>query len=983
MASVTWSTNQAGRALAHTNLYTELATGMNRYQEGAGWVPSSTQIEIVPGGAIARQGAHTVSLPASITVPVECNTPDGKRLRSTVLGLSYFDVTTGDSLLLAEVKESTGQLLSSSNQVLYPNAFTNHDIAVIADVLYTYTRAGFEQCVILRSQLPSPADFGLDPRSTRLEVLTEFLEAPVPAISTVAVGAQGSTEAPASGVNSLPRDRRDTSIGNAPLTDDTVSFGAMQLGRGSAFMLGGPPGRSQRTAVGKSWQVMNGNRRVLVEQVKWPSIEPQLQALPAPATTRPPGAPGPGALLRVSPQRTLPPVRIVKQTTTNSLLLAGSSSLGDGFVLDFDLSAALTNHTFKADSTSLIVGPLYLSGPSNVIEGNCVIKFPATNAFIQVAGDGALLWRTGPYRPATLTASDDNSIGAAISESTGEPVGYYGTVGLDLGWVSQPTVSYANFSYLSNALAGTYVTLRNAQITRCYAGFAPYSFGESLYNVLVYSVEKLVDADSSGGWGGDDFQAQNVTVHNCTTVMADPSSIVRLSNCLLAMAGGWQGASVETNATAFLDSDDGVFQSAGSAGHYLAPDSPYREVGTSDIDPELLAGLRQKTTYPPVVLSGAQISVDTSLSPQAPRNTGAPDLGYHYDPLDYSFKNTRITNATLHLLPGTAVATAGSYGLGIVYGGALLCEGTPLSLNHIVRYNLVQEPATTNWNGTGDSVYGSLSSTSGTTAYFRFTDWSMPADNGVHFKPNGQEMEAAFRDCQFHAGRLYFQNRAPCFTNCLFERVQVLFDDDTQGQDVSPQVRNCLFFGGSLTLNYNNSDTWRFLDNLFDQVALVTNLSGSSFEAAYNGYTPGSNRLLPTNLHDVVGSVLYRSGPLGGYYQPTNSPFRAKGSTNANLVGLGPYTVLTNQASEGTSQVSIGYHYVALDSQGRPTDADRDGVPDYFEDPAFVDDINRNGIPNWLESAMGCDPWEPNGLGTTKPGYELFLAKPTGKSRLP
>jgi hypothetical protein len=114
MASVTWSTNAAGRAFAHTNLYTELATGMHRLLEGGGWVPSSTRIEVVPGGAIARNGPHVVSFPATIATPVECVTPDGRRLRSIILGLSYLDTSTGDSVLLAELKNSAGQLLPTA-----------------------------------------------------------------------------------------------------------------------------------------------------------------------------------------------------------------------------------------------------------------------------------------------------------------------------------------------------------------------------------------------------------------------------------------------------------------------------------------------------------------------------------------------------------------------------------------------------------------------------------------------------------------------------------------------------------------------------------------------------------------------------------------------------------------------------------------------------------------------------------------------------
>lgn len=91
MASVTWTTNAiTGKVFARTNSYTELATGMHRLQDGR-WVEASTEIKAVPGGAIAGNGAHIVSFAANLAAAggaIDCTTPDGKRLRSTVLGLS-------------------------------------------------------------------------------------------------------------------------------------------------------------------------------------------------------------------------------------------------------------------------------------------------------------------------------------------------------------------------------------------------------------------------------------------------------------------------------------------------------------------------------------------------------------------------------------------------------------------------------------------------------------------------------------------------------------------------------------------------------------------------------------------------------------------------------------------------------------------------------------------------------------------------------
>jgi hypothetical protein len=58
-------------------------------------------------------------------------------------------------------------------------------------------------------------------------------------------------------------------------------------------------------------------------------------------------------------------------------------------------------------------------------------------------------------------------------------------------------------------------------------------------------------------------------------------------------------------------------------------------------------------------------------------------------------------------------------------------------------------------------------------------------------------------------------------------------------------------------------------------------------------------------------------------------------------------------------------------------DLDGNGVPDARED------ANHNGIPDGLEAAMGYNPAQANGLGTSQPGYGLFMAQPRGNSQLP
>jgi hypothetical protein len=145
---------------------------------GSGW-SRKEKIESSSEGAVARQGQHQVIFANNLNTSgaIDQQTPDGKRLRSNILGLSYYDNTTGKSVQIALVQDSQGELISD-NQVLYPNAFDG----VKADVCYTYRKGSFEQDVILREQPPTPESLGLNSASTELEVITEFLDAPPAAV---------------------------------------------------------------------------------------------------------------------------------------------------------------------------------------------------------------------------------------------------------------------------------------------------------------------------------------------------------------------------------------------------------------------------------------------------------------------------------------------------------------------------------------------------------------------------------------------------------------------------------------------------------------------------------------------------------------------------------------------------------------------------------------------------------------------------------
>ena len=237
-------TNELGQVSYQTNSYTELATGMNYLSNGK-WVPASDVIQITQGGGAATNGQHQVFFAANINASnaLQTITPDDLQLNSHIMGLSYYDTATGSNVLFAEIQDSTGQLVTS-NQVVYPNAFTNCD----ADVRYTYTLDGIEQDIVVQKQLPSPSSFGLNPETTWLQVWTEFNNPPTPVIESSSDGG-----------------------------DEFLDFGVMKMGQGKAFIMGND---TNSVPVNKSWRTIAG-RTFLVEQLQLDSISAQLQGLPS------------------------------------------------------------------------------------------------------------------------------------------------------------------------------------------------------------------------------------------------------------------------------------------------------------------------------------------------------------------------------------------------------------------------------------------------------------------------------------------------------------------------------------------------------------------------------------------------------------------------------------------------------------------------------------------------------------------------------
>ena len=573
------------------------------------WKESKAEIEILDNGngAVATQGGHKVSFTPNLDANggVDMQMPDGRHLRSQILGLGYYDRVSGQSEIIAVVRDADGEL-HGSNVVVYPDAFEGVD----ADVRFTYRISGFEQDVILRSQPPAPQKFGLNPTNTHLEVFTEFVNPPTPTKTVSAI--PGTT-----------------------LTDEKLNFGFMVMGRGRAFPMVNGQTRKQGVATGKLWITVDG-RTVLVEGVEYSAVEKDLKALPEMPTTSSLNPKSRNSMLANG--RKIPGRSIAKKMTKQKpMMLANAPQKKDGFVLDYISTVTSgTDFMFVAGETYLISDWLTFSG-TTTIQGGAVLKF-SQNGTLDIGG--TLVCPSGLGNNACLTSTFDESYGDQIPSEdpayslTGPNLMLslnswsgtimlknlilrFGGIGVLSGGGSGIEAWHCQFDhFLYCGLSGDYVKLRNVL------------FNDIGYPDGDYAIEPYYSLD-----------AQHVTVNKCRKVWGQMPETVALTNCLFTSSGNVsldsdeytqiksQSVAVVPEPTACLYdcsvSDWYLMLNNpnywGYYGAYLLTNSTYRNIGTPNIAPALLADIKKMTTYWP-----------GRAPAYAPVDTGLPDLGFHY-----------------------------------------------------------------------------------------------------------------------------------------------------------------------------------------------------------------------------------------------------------------------------------------------------------------------------------------------------------------
>jgi RHS repeat-associated protein len=986
-----------GNTLYETNSFVQIATGLNRLNSNGEWEETSDEVELVPGRALVRKLRYQGSFSANLrdTGAFQVTAPDGENISWNPVGLSYYDPVSGNSVMIAEIRDTVGAV-SGTNQIVYLNAFDG----IKADIVLRVSRFGVEQDVVLSEQPPSPELWGLSSRYCRLEVVSEFHSSRPRQVKSVDAHPQETD--PATRSRMVEPD----------LVDDQIDFGAMTIGHGSAFRTGSadrqPHPVLERSQVFKRFNRTSDGRTLLFESMPLSGITNWFSRLPAGrdrlGTTnnfvpkgsgsiwpvRPAGAEGLRRLASAA-EETVPllpawrgvpwhPKALSTGAESASVQSEAHSEITridyhpSGVVVDFPLtlggvvtlgSNTVQDFTFAGDTTYHLMGEFVVNGTA-FLEGGCVVKsralnyLPFYNDRVSVELKGPVVCKTTPYRPMVFTAEDDASIGMSVTTNSVDPnANWYGNACLTIQNPPQPTVvENLVFKY---CLAGLNYyrdsTVTNFAIPHIARNIQVYNYGwgpsASAVNLLLENALVFIDrATISNAWprpafigaGGGQISAVNATVHNIDWLFlnfdSNPSNSLILTNCLLVGTNlSWINYPGGSSNQIVLDTGT-IFQKSGYGAHYLPVGSPYSKSGTAAVSAELRGILRTTTTAAPTEITSDFTASATILTTNVIRDSGAsPDLGYHYPPIDWFLSNRSISSGSSVIMTnGVVLAFYGTKGF--TGTGQVSSLGSPTIYNRLTTLSTVQElpPVITN----AFTLFNA-------PVTLRFTDVSMlvSADAKRRLFSDPLTGTVIVRDSTLRGVNWQATGSgggvAVELINSIVERSSVNWaQNPVNTSPLAVGVENTLFTFSTVNWYHTAAQygEWIVYDNLFDNDVLTFSQAGSPPEPLRIGYNGFINTANITNSYGSIQNLDrdFVNGPLGAYYYPTiggsNSLARL---INGDPCRIGStaclyyYTTTTNQAIEGNTPMDIGFHYVAL-TNGAPLDvANTNGVPDFLE----------------------------------------------------
>jgi hypothetical protein len=668
------TTYQGGTNRVHR--YTELASGMNYVNNGQ-WTESKAQVTILPqGGAAAVQGQHQVYFPADIYNGVlKVITPDGRVLQSRPLGVSYDD--SRNTVLFATLKHSSGWL-TASNQVTYRDAFNGIKADLVCtyrrdgfecDLVFrqqpptpdTYGLDAANSTLQLITeffntqdpqQIPAASDdwFGLQDDTLKFGSLT-MTQGKAFAVGGQRTEGGGQTSVYKSWVHLQGRTFLIEEVPLVYLADDLQALPDATNALSSSSQL---PSVSFKTAsshrqMPPAPEIAADTNQILVASVdlnKQPGVVLDYDEINSDQTDFTFQS---GTTYYVSDDVNLSGTTVIEggavikynthnvcsvnilgtieclTTPDHPAILTSSddTSVGEPFSADPGAPPSCTgalNLFVQDDLVGQDINVYVHDENNNYISGGWVFA-GNYGYFTWTAGYGQhyIVGFENGYETDFWPTMGDVEVevdesGIYASDAGTIPLCDLPVIGgtaLNLengGAINDLRIRYVGVGISSE---GNY-SVTNVQFSGC--GTALQTVAASLYagNILMSGV--------GTGFSGQDFTAtaENLTFDTGYYVAWDPdvNSTVSLVNSLITGVSNYGNVPVYTNAVATLMSSTGIYQTAANASYYLTPGSPYRDIGTTDINPDLLAELQTMTTYAP----------QDGGSP----DTSAPDYGYHY-----------------------------------------------------------------------------------------------------------------------------------------------------------------------------------------------------------------------------------------------------------------------------------------------------------------------------------------------------------------
>ena len=609
---------------------------------------------------------------------------------------------------------------------------------------------------------------------------------------------------------------------------------------------------------------------------------------------------------------------------------------------------------------------------------------------------------------------DDNTIGY--------PIGYHalypnatGVPYLDLTEAGNTVLRQLRFRYTGLAVSTPSqgrLDVWDSQFLQCYAGVSSYFGGvDSFHNVLFSGCHDAVAGDTNAY--AIEMEQVTADIANLWSASIAPSRL-GLTNSVIIGDVGTAPNLYAVNTTINPAASD--FQTNSMGNYYLADGSGLRQSGTTNISPDLLNELRQKTTQPPLALPALmEVAGQLTLLPQAPRYAGGlPDRGYYYDALDYTVAYL-LNRGNIVVEPGTVVGFRNEYASALnrfTWWGFVLAEnstftshGTPARPVTFADIQTVQEQWSLGCNVYFVPDFEAEPSEMAPVMDFRFSDffgipenflvcggnWEFYSGSGDNPASPDPLVNWTMRDCRLHGGRIslgvpddgtyypglgqeqYYGSGAVTWENNLFESVNISLNptyywlNGMVNCDLAFAARNNLFKGGSwfaLEPIPASAGAWTLTDNFFDKANLQVD-TNAPLNFDHNGYwpVPAGEALLNTFGYVLlvtagdVSQLQATNNNLGGLQEVILGyapPYASGPFGNYYLSTLTPlYEAGSRTAGEaGLSQ------YTTFTNQSKDASNALVNIGLHYiaATNSLPMDTDGDGVPDYVEVEHGTDP---------------------------